>query len=143
MQENNTVWIFVRKKILFFVVNFRNFRLEMKDYFIHGLHLFVHSISASFFWKVFSSSLAMDQKIIQLCKIAASLWPIFITILALSTAMKRLNSINPLWQKIVGNFHHPIERKHPSIHYWSLQPFGQNYDLASHITYVVCINFVH
>ena len=26
---------------------------------------------------------------------------------------------------------------------WSLQPFSQDYELASHTTYVVCINFIH
>ena len=26
---------------------------------------------------------------------------------------------------------------------WSLQPFSQDYDLASHTTYVVCGNFIH
>ena len=29
------------------------------------------------------------------------------------------------------------------IHNWSLQSFSQDYDLASHTTYVVCINFIH
>ena len=29
------------------------------------------------------------------------------------------------------------------IHNWSLQPFSQHYDLASHTIYVVCINFIH
>ena len=29
------------------------------------------------------------------------------------------------------------------IHNWSLEPFSQDYDLASHITYVVCVNFIH
>ena len=28
-------------------------------------------------------------------------------------------------------------------HNWSLQPFSQDYDLASHITHVVCIHFIH
>ena len=28
-------------------------------------------------------------------------------------------------------------------HNWSLQAFIQDYDLASDITYVVCINFMH
>ena len=31
----------------------------------------------------------------------------------------------------------------PYIHNWSLQPFGQDYDLASNITSVVCFNFIH
>ena len=26
---------------------------------------------------------------------------------------------------------------------WSLQPFSQYYDLASHTNYVVCVNFIH
>ena len=26
---------------------------------------------------------------------------------------------------------------------WSLQPFSQDYDLVSHTTYVVCVNFIH
>ena len=26
---------------------------------------------------------------------------------------------------------------------WSLQPFNQNYDLASHILYGVCVNFIY
>ena len=29
------------------------------------------------------------------------------------------------------------------MHNWSLQPFGQDYDLASPVTYVVCVNFIH
>ena len=29
------------------------------------------------------------------------------------------------------------------IHNWLLQPFSQDYDLASHTTYVVCVNFIH
>ena len=29
------------------------------------------------------------------------------------------------------------------IHNWSLKPFSQDYDLASHTTYVVCVNFIH
>ena len=29
------------------------------------------------------------------------------------------------------------------IHNWSLQPFSQAYDLASHDTYVVCVNFIY
>ena len=36
--------------------------------------------------------------------------------------------------------------KHIHITYilnWSLQPFSQDYDLVSHTTYVVCVNFVH
>ena len=32
---------------------------------------------------------------------------------------------------------------HTYIHNWSLQPFSQDYDLASHTTYVVCVNFMH
>ena len=31
--------------------------------------------------------------------------------------------------------------KHTYIHNWSLEPFNQNYDIVSHTTYVVCINF--
>ena len=30
---------------------------------------------------------------------------------------------------------------HTYIHNWSLQPFSQDYDLVSHATYVVCVNF--
>ena len=34
--------------------------------------------------------------------------------------------------------------KYNYIHNWSLQPFSQDYDdLASHTTYVMCINFIH
>ena len=29
------------------------------------------------------------------------------------------------------------------IHNWLLQPFSQDYGLASHSTHVVCINFIH
>ena len=29
------------------------------------------------------------------------------------------------------------------IHNWPLQPFNQNYNLASHITHVVCVKFIH
>ena len=29
------------------------------------------------------------------------------------------------------------------IHNWPLQPFSQDYGLASHTTHVVCINFIH
>ena len=29
-----------------------------------------------------------------------------------------------------------------TIHNWSLQPFSQAYDLASHTTHVVCVNFM-
>ena len=28
------------------------------------------------------------------------------------------------------------------IHNWPLQPFSQDYGLASHTTYVVCVNFI-
>ena len=28
------------------------------------------------------------------------------------------------------------------IHNWSLQPFSQDYDLAFHTTYIVCVNFI-
>ena len=27
--------------------------------------------------------------------------------------------------------------------HWSLQPFSQDYDLASHTTHFVCVNFIH
>ena len=30
-----------------------------------------------------------------------------------------------------------------TIHNWSLQPFSQDYNLASHTTCVVCINCIH
>ena len=29
------------------------------------------------------------------------------------------------------------------IHNWSLQPLSQDYDLVSHNTYVMCVNFIH
>ena len=29
------------------------------------------------------------------------------------------------------------------IYNWSLQPLSQDYDLTSHTTYVVCVNFIH
>ena len=29
------------------------------------------------------------------------------------------------------------------VHNWSLQPFNQDYDLAFHTTYVVCVNVMH
>ena len=29
------------------------------------------------------------------------------------------------------------------IHNWSLQPLSQDYDLASHITFIECVNFLH
>ena len=29
-----------------------------------------------------------------------------------------------------------------NVYNWSSQPFGQNYDIASHPTYVVCFNFI-
>ena len=32
---------------------------------------------------------------------------------------------------------------HTYINNWSLQPFRQDYDLASHTSYVVCVNFIH
>ena len=32
---------------------------------------------------------------------------------------------------------------HTYIHNWSLQPFSQDYDLVSYITYVVRVNFLH
>ena len=32
---------------------------------------------------------------------------------------------------------------HTYIRNWSLQPFSQDSDLASHTTYVVCVNFIH
>ena len=31
---------------------------------------------------------------------------------------------------------------HIYIHNWSLQPFSQDYGLASHTTHVVCVNFI-
>ena len=31
---------------------------------------------------------------------------------------------------------------HPYIHNWPLQPFSQDYGLASHTTHVVCVNFI-
>ena len=32
--------------------------------------------------------------------------------------------------------------KHTYIHNWPLQPFSQDYGLASHTTHVVCVNFI-
>ena len=32
---------------------------------------------------------------------------------------------------------------HTYIHNWPLQLFSQDYDLISHTTYVVCVNFIH
>ena len=32
---------------------------------------------------------------------------------------------------------------HTYIHYWTLQFFSQDYELASHFTDVMCINFIH
>ena len=32
---------------------------------------------------------------------------------------------------------------HTYTHNWSLQPFSQDYVLASHTTYVMCVNFIH
>ena len=32
---------------------------------------------------------------------------------------------------------------HTYIRNWSLQPFSQDYDLAFHTIYVVCVNFIH
>ena len=29
------------------------------------------------------------------------------------------------------------------LHNWSIQPFSQDYNLASHIIYVVCVKFIH
>ena len=29
------------------------------------------------------------------------------------------------------------------IHNWPLQPFSHYYDLITHITYIVCVNFLH
>ena len=39
---------------------------------------------------------------------------------------------------------HAIEQilKHTCKHKWSLQPFSQDYDLVSHTTYVLCVNFI-
>ena len=31
---------------------------------------------------------------------------------------------------------------HTNIHNWPLQPFSQDYGLASHTTFVVCVNFI-
>ena len=36
---------------------------------------------------------------------------------------------------------HSLEETY--IHNWSLQPFRQDYDLVSHTTNVVCVNFIH
>ena len=33
--------------------------------------------------------------------------------------------------------------RHIFIHNWSLQIFNQNYDLAFHTTYAVCVDFIH
>ena len=35
------------------------------------------------------------------------------------------------------------ENIYTCIHSWPLQSFSQHYDLASHTTHVVCINFIH
>ena len=35
------------------------------------------------------------------------------------------------------------ESIHTYIHIWPLQPFSQDYNLASHRTYIVCVNFIH
>ena len=32
---------------------------------------------------------------------------------------------------------------HTYIYNWSLQPVSQDYDLASHTTYVACFHFIH
>ena len=34
------------------------------------------------------------------------------------------------------------QRTYTYIHNWPLQPFSQDYGLASHTTYVVCVNFI-
>ena len=31
----------------------------------------------------------------------------------------------------------------PYTHNWPLEPYTQDYDLASHTTHVVCDNFIH
>ena len=36
-----------------------------------------------------------------------------------------------------------ISYLHTYIHNWQLQPFTQDYGLASHTTYIVCVNFIH
>ena len=35
-----------------------------------------------------------------------------------------------------------LPKRIPSIHNWPLQPFCQDYGLASHTTYVVCVHFI-
>ena len=35
-----------------------------------------------------------------------------------------------------------FQPQHTYKHNWPLQPFSQDYELASHITHVVCINFI-
>ena len=32
---------------------------------------------------------------------------------------------------------------HTYAHNWSLQPFSQDYNLATHIIYIMCVNFIH
>ena len=44
-------------------------------------------------------------------------------------------------KKYFDHFQKPYILIH--IHNWALQPFIQDYDLASHTSYSVCVNFIH
>ena len=43
-----------------------------------------------------------------------------------------------MWDRVVETTYSPSR----NIHNWPLQPFSQDYGLASHITHVVCVNFI-
>ena len=45
-------------------------------------------------------------------------------------------------EKVVIWQYFSISDKHTYIHNWPLQPFSQDYGLASHTTHVVCVNYI-
>ena len=59
------------------------------------------------------------------------------------TLWKVLRSVLSAQKTFRNTWNHLICKTHAGLCNWSLQPLSQDYDLATHTTYVVCINFIH
>ena len=72
-------------------------------------------------------------------------FPVTVSLVTVAWVFNPLKITSIIWTNLQDKFK-PIEYIFLSlsyIHNWSLQAFTQNYDLASHILYVVPTNFIH
>ena len=75
--------------------------------------------------------------------IGSTIWQYIYPFKELLTVCNKVPQLYWFMSSLYSSFDDVLSLKTKYIHNWSLQRFNQVYDLASHTTYVVYINFIH